>query len=206
MLGQLSACATMRKTDCLNADWHQFGYNAGLKGDLEKTKTFNAQKEACNKKGISANWEQFKQGHSNGIAEFCQLKNAVELGVRGVERAIDNEVCHEEDYPGFSESFWVGYILHVLKNRVNESKAEIASLRSNADKLREHLREIRSDGQGLSNRIRNIESRIEKAQWRLNEDLPIRDNYSHFIYQDYIPKLSREFIVPRQRETSNNAQ
>ncbi len=221
-LGQLGACAVMSKTDCLTADWRQIGYGVGLDGKLDKKEAFNVRQQACSKHGANPVWEQFEQGHADGIVEFCQLVNAVELGARGAHHAIDNRVCSERDYPGFGEAFSVGYRLHSLTRRVNESNSIITDLSNQVHRYEKSIRRInqqistqgsnesnlnqlKSERRNLRNRIYQLERDAEQYRRRLYDDLSARDSYSDYVYQDYITALSDRFVDPRRDKKLNRS-
>lgn len=219
-LSQLGACAVMSKSDCLNADWRQVGYGVGIDGKLDKTDAFNVREKACVKHGAPANWEQFKDGHADGIVEFCQLINAVELGARGAHRAIDNQVCPERDYPGFGEAFRVGYKLHTLNSRIYENNSEIVNLNNQIHRYEKQIRRInqdlsaqgsnesnlnqlKSERRNLRNRIYQLDRNAEQYRRRLYQDQSARDSYSAYVYEDYITTLSDRFVDPRNKKPSN---
>jgi len=76
-LNQLGACAVISKKECLNADWYQIGKNVAFNGNTDLNNAFDRRKRTCEKHGEIANWQRFQQGHSDGIVEYCQLRNAV---------------------------------------------------------------------------------------------------------------------------------
>ncbi len=220
-LSQLGACAVMSKQECLNADWRQVGYHIGNNGNIDISEAFNLRERTCAKHGATANWRQFKLGHADGIVQFCQLGNAVELGVDGVNRAIDDQVCSERDYPGFREAFDKGYKLHLLRSRVQQSHATISDLNNRAYRYQKDIRRInhdlrsedldldkserkhlRRERRELRRHLYRLEDEIEQCRKRLYHQQSEANNYSDYVYQDYLLSLSNEFIDPRNRRLS----
>lgn len=213
-LSQLGACAVMSKKECLTADWEQVGYGVGLDGNPNQTYTFNKREKACAKHGAAANWGEFQQGHSDGVVEFCQLGNAVELGADGVSRAIDQQVCPERDYPGFREAFNVGYKLHALRSDVQNSRSTISSLESRRygyEKDLKHIRKqinsedtdklehksLRYDRRQIRDYMYDIDREIEQCRQRLYHEQSVANDYSDYVYNDYVFSLSDQFVDPR---------
>ena len=214
MLTQLSACAVMTKQECLSADWQHVGYNVGLSGKVDISKEFNRRAKTCAKHGSTANWQEFSAGHSDGIVQFCQLDNAVELGVKGARYAINNEVCPDHYYPDFREAFDAGYQLHVLNDRVNESSSAILSaesyIRDYKKRIKRIDKQLRSAGldnhqvkslRHERNKLRDdifyLERDIAQYQRYLYHDKKEQRRYADFLYQEYLFNLSDEFVDPR---------
>ena len=130
LVTQLGACAVMSKSECLSADWQGVGYDVGFDGRSDISKAFNARADACAKHGSRANWPEFKSGHADGIEQFCQIDNALLLGIKGRNRARDDQTCPERIYPGFAKAFMDGYTLHELNNYVYDGEHELSQLES----------------------------------------------------------------------------
>ena len=79
----LGACASssMDKAECTAADWKAIGYEDGTRG--YKTNAFAKYRKACASHGIVANFDVYRAGHAEGIAEYCQPQNGYRLGTRG---------------------------------------------------------------------------------------------------------------------------
>lgn len=219
-LSQLGACAVISKKDCLDANWHQIGYRVGLSGNIQTDNAFRIREKSCAKHGATANWNQFEQGHDDGLVQYCQLDNAVRLGVNGVHKAIDYQICPERDYPGFTEAFSVGYKLHELRGHVHQIDAYLSDLQSKLYHYQQDIKHIneelrsndldKSKRKSLKNKrhklekySHNIKRDIRRQIHRLNDRQAIADHYAEFIYEDYLLHLSNEFIDPRKRRQSS---
>lgn len=215
-LSQLGACAVMSKTECLNADWRNVGYDVGLKGKTDVSNAFNRRSNACVKHGANADWGQFRQGHSDGVVEYCQLGNAVDLGVRGVRRAINDDVCPERDYPGFREAFNAGYQLHILSDRVRDASVSVSRVtghihesKKRIDHIKKELgvsgldaderKRLKRERRQLRYDISQLERDLVRYQQYLYKDRAAKNDYADFLYQEYIEGLSNEFVDPREK-------
>lgn len=216
-LCQLASCAVMSKQECLSADWKQVGYEVGLTGDTNKSDAFNAREQMCSQYGESADSTLFDEGHANGVVEYCQLSNAVELGVDGADNAITSGVCPHRDYPGFRRSFEVGYQLYTLRSRAKESGNAMASLNSQANRAQQEIRLLnrQSGSQDIDNSLRKqlsyeyaeaandierLERQIEELRRRQAIDQSAARDYAEYIYEDYLVSLSGEFVDPRNNK------
>ncbi len=219
-LTQLGACAAVSKTECLNSDWNRIGYSVGSNGNINKTKAFNLREKICAKHGVNANRESFEQGHADGIVQYCQLSNAVQLGVNNVNRAIDNQVCPESKYTGFRDAFNAGNKLHKLTNYVKKTNSSILRLNNkvkenekDVDRINKKLSSEKSLNKSERKRlnyellelhVNSLKLNQEVLQYneRLHENKLNVDDYSEYLYQDYLLNLSNEFVDPRQNKES----
>jgi len=216
-LTQLSACAVLSKTDCLNADWRQIGYDVALNGNTNKESAFALREKACIKHGTTANWNEFNLGHSDGSVQYCQLDNAVQLGIKGVTRVIDNQICPERDYRGFNQAFNTGYRLYKLNERIHYASTNISNLNSQLYTYQTDIRHIEKklSSKGLDKSERKqlhhkrkklqhyyyeIDQEIEQHHYHLHQSQIAADNYADFIYQDYLLNIDTRFIDPRKEK------
>lgn len=96
----LSACATMNKDECLVADWQAVGYQQGLKG--QNAGSFEKYQKSCAKHQISADFSAFKQGHAQGINDYCTFEQGLTLGKNGHQ---SNNLCTYKKFPDFAEGY-----------------------------------------------------------------------------------------------------
>jgi len=216
---QLTACAVMSKQECVSADWRQVGYDVGVDGNTDISDQFNRREQTCVKHGTSANWQQFQQGHSDGIVQYCQLGNALELGASGHSQVIDEQVCAERDYPGFRQAFDVGYQLYVLRSRARDSHSALVNLSDSRDhheqsnrRIRHRLREgdiDEDERRRLRYRLREnrddiyqIDHKVDQYRRRYQQDQSEANRYANEVYDDYAFSLSDRFIDPRVKSSA----
>ena len=217
VLSQLSACAVMSKKECLNANWQEIGYRVATDGNPDMPTEFNSREKACAKHGAIADWFEFSQGHSDGTVDYCQLSNAVDLGVIGRKSTIDDNVCPENDYPGFNDAFFVGYKLFLLKQEAYHSEITLSDLestlysyekrisrlnnqlsdeeldKSEIKSIKQHRRQIKRNIHDVKSDIKSYENHLYFDELRVSE-------YADFLYQDYMLGLSIKYVDPRIKD------
>ncbi len=216
MLSQLSACAVMSKQQCMDANWREVGYKVAYSGAVSQVETFEKREKACAKHGEVANYQQFLQGFADGRVYHCQLNNAVELGVKGRLRTLENNLCPERDYPGFSEAFEVGFKLNRLRGIASRSSQSISSLNSTIYSNRKRIDRINNkinsgdldqdDRKRLRHERRRLRDDILYAKREVShleriyyDDLAEARSYQDYVYNDYVYSLDDRHIDPRVR-------
>jgi len=119
-----AGCASMSKDECLAVDWRTIGYEDGVAG--RSGDHIAEHRKACAKYGVRADLDQYQQGRSQGLREFCQPMNGYRLGVRGGNYY---GVCPVELERPFLAAFDSGHQLYVLTARVSNAEAELDSKR-----------------------------------------------------------------------------
>jgi len=122
---QLGACAVISKSECEDNNWQRVGYSAGADGEADSLIAFNKRADVCAKYGLPADISGFEIGYAQGKDDFCEISNAVKLGVRGQRRAVDDQVCTDFRYLGFNAAFNKGYGLYKLKRQLAETQSQI---------------------------------------------------------------------------------
>jgi hypothetical protein len=120
----MAGCAGMSKDECLAVDWRTIGYEDGVEG--RPGDHIAEHRKACAKYGVRADLDQYQQGRSQGLREFCQPVNGYRLGVRGGNYY---GVCPVELERPFLGAFDAGHQLHVLTARVSNAEAELSNKR-----------------------------------------------------------------------------
>ena len=75
------ACATLSREECVQGSWYDLGLMDGRAGTTYK-RLGNHQK-ACSEYGISLDHDEYKAGRTQGLDDYCQLDNAIEMGLKG---------------------------------------------------------------------------------------------------------------------------
>lgn len=124
-VAQLTACAVISKSECEDSNWQRVGYSAGADGEPDSLVAFNKRADICANYGLPADLPAFEVGYAQGIDSFCEISNAVKLGMRGQHRAIDNQVCPDSRYLGFNAAFNKGYGLYKLNRQLSDTRSQI---------------------------------------------------------------------------------
>ena len=96
----LSACATMNRSECLNADWQIIGMEDGSRG--QRLAYIGKHREACAEYNVAPDLEKYQQGRLQGLKQYCTYNNGFGLGQRG---SNFNDVCP----PGLIDDYQIGY-------------------------------------------------------------------------------------------------
>lgn len=190
----------MSKTDCLDADWYQQGYEVGSAGEPEISKAFNKREKRCAKYGAAADWVAFENGYSEGVDQYCEVSNALKLGVRGISRSI--ETCPESEYFGFYRAFNAGYKLFQLNEQAREAGYQLDRLQNSiynkqreAQNIRYRLNsgELTKDEQSYAaERYRRLRRQINylrydsrKFETRLYDSQRAADKYQRYLETEF---------------------
>lgn len=116
----LAGCATMSGDECATSDWTAVGYEDGSRGYTSDR--FGKHRKACAKHGITADFQAYQQGRSQGLVEFCQPSRGFNLGANGGQY---NGVCAVELEADFLDAYRVGQQLYTLRSNVNSANSMI---------------------------------------------------------------------------------
>ena len=122
----LAGCATMNKEECEVADWRAVGYQHGAKG--QSATAFETYQKDCSKHQIKADFSAFKQGHQQGIDEYCIYERGMELGRAG---ANYNNQCPSSRYERFEDGYFAGLIRYCTYDKGYELGVRGAAVNAN---------------------------------------------------------------------------
>ena len=94
--GLLSACATLSKNECLQADWFEIGRRDGAAG--KPRAVFQEHIDACQEHGVRANRKAYYAGRDEGLRFYCSEDNGFNLGRRGVRYRLVCPANLESDF------------------------------------------------------------------------------------------------------------
>jgi len=116
----LAGCATMSSDECATSDWTAVGYEDGSRGYTSER--FSKHRKACAKHGVTADFQAYQQGRSQGLVEFCQPGRGFNLGANGGQY---NGVCSVELEADFLDAYRVGQQLYKLRSNVSSANSQI---------------------------------------------------------------------------------
>ena len=125
LIASLSGCASMSADECVMSDWSAVGYEDGARGYTSER--FGQHRKACAKHGVSADFQAYQQGRSQGLREFCQPGRGFTVGVNGGRY---HGVCPVELEGEFVEAYNAGYKLYSLRAAVNSANSAIYEKKS----------------------------------------------------------------------------
>lgn len=116
----LGGCASMSSDECAMSDWSAVGYEDGSRGYTSER--FSNHRKACAKHGITADFQAYQQGRSEGLVEFCQPGRGFNYGANGGQY---NGVCATDLEPEFLDAYRAGNKLYTLRSYVNAANSQI---------------------------------------------------------------------------------
>jgi hypothetical protein len=129
----LASCTVMSPQECKLANWREIGLTDGMTG--KPMNIFEARRAECAEANVKADTNNYLVGREQGLRTYCQIPNALEIGLRGEKyqgvcpAAIDTEFRRRHD---------IGYDVYRLR-------VEIAKLESRHVALEDGLRKKKID-------------------------------------------------------------
>lgn len=182
-LAGLVGCASMNKSECLNADWYMIGMEDGSQG--QPVSHIGKHRKACAEYNVTPDLMTYEAGHAAGMEQFCTESKGFRLGKKG---GFYGGVCP----PELEEDFLIGYDagkkVHVASIEAKQAANAARSNQAQLDKLKkdikakeallissktsemarvELLKEIKADGKKVAEliaRIPDLESDKEEKQ------------------------------------------
>lgn len=115
----LSSCATMKKEECLTADWYQIGYEDGTRG--YPVNRVGLHRKACSKYSVTPDFELYQRGREEGLVEYCTPHKGYQLGLSGRQY---NDVCQGESKTQFMVAYNTGRDIYLFQRDVQKEERE----------------------------------------------------------------------------------
>ena len=131
----MSGCASMSAEECMSSDWYAIGFEDGARG--YGADQLSNRRQACAKHGVTADFQAYQSGRTEGLKEFCQPQRGFNVGAAGGRY---NGVCPSHLEPGFLDAFRVGAQLHTLRSNVNSANYRISSKQAELARLEDSIR------------------------------------------------------------------
>lgn len=155
-----SGCATMNKSECLEADWQVLGLEDGAEG--HKLSYIGERRKACAEYGVAPNLEQYQIGREAGLKQFCTYGNGYSQASRGF---ADTGVCQGALQASYSEGFNNGRVIYDMGKEIDSGAR--------------HIRSKHSELAALDEDIRRIESRLISHAGSRSSRKNLLDDYTH---------------------------
>ena len=158
----VTACASLDKEDCVQADWYTIGLEDGARG--RAIERLGDHRRACAEHRIVPNAERYMAGRSDGLKSFCTYERGYSEGRAGHTYAA---ACPQP--ASFLAGYNRGRELHALHRERDEIEREITKTRN---ALREGIPEPRARARAidrleqLTRESGEIQSRIQAAEQR----------------------------------------
>ena len=137
----LSACASMNRNQCVNADWYAVGLEDGARGrPLER---LGDHRRACAEYGVAPDGGRYVAGRNEGLKSFCTYDRGYASGRAGHAHAA---VCpaalaayYDAGYRDGRERYELTRRLGAVQEQIRNSKA---ALKADIPGRRERAREV----------------------------------------------------------------
>lgn len=160
----LAACASMNRSQCVNADWYAIGLEDGARGRaLER---LGEHRRACAEYNVVPDTARYVGGRNEGLKSFCTYERGFAEGRAGHSYVA---ACPAPSAAAFLAGYQRGHELHDLHQRLDEVEREIASIKSTLTKgipepraRAEQLERL----EGLTRESESLQARISQAERR----------------------------------------
>jgi hypothetical protein len=107
ILFSLNGCATLSQKDCLQGSWFELGLQDGRQGKL--LSRLSQHQKSCAEYGIYVDKKDYYAGRNKGLEDYCQLDNAIDLGLSGYRY---QSVCPADIHRDFLRYNRVAYAIY----------------------------------------------------------------------------------------------
>jgi hypothetical protein len=133
----LSACATLNKSECRNADWKIIGLEDGSKG--RNTTYIGNHRKACAEYGVAPDLDRYLAGHREGLEQFCTAEIGFTQGKRGYQY---NGVCPAEFRGDFLYGYERGHELYLIAREINQINRRVKNMDSELTDINTRINEL----------------------------------------------------------------
>jgi Protein of unknown function (DUF2799) len=129
LVGSLSGCASLSKSECLAADWEDIGVRDGANGHAEEYLIQHAK--ACAKVDVVPDRGAWQRGRERGLERYCVPRRAYQSGEYG--SGFNLEQCVSYDQQRLEDAWRKGNDVHRLSNDLGSIDSEIRSIHASLD-------------------------------------------------------------------------
>jgi hypothetical protein len=119
-----SGCASLSKSECLNADWQDIGVRDGANGQPEEYLIRHST--ACAKVGVTPDRERWLAGREQGLERFCTPQRAYQIGEYG--GSFDAAICRNFDQERLFDAYNKGRDVNRLAGEIGSLDNEIRDI------------------------------------------------------------------------------
>jgi uncharacterized protein DUF2799 len=120
MAAIVSGCASLDRSECLNANWYAIGLEDGARGrPLER---LGDHRRACAEHKIAPDAERYVAGRNEGLKSFCTYERGFSQGRSGQTYAGS---CPANLAANFQSGYQLGHELYDLHRRLSEVQNQI---------------------------------------------------------------------------------
>jgi hypothetical protein len=124
LLASLGGCASLSKSECLNANWEDIGTRDGANGHPEEYLIQHST--ACAKVGVAPDRGAWLRGRDIGLERFCTPHRAYQLGEYGSN--FESGICRNFDQERLQDAYEKGRDVHRRSDELSSIDNEIRSI------------------------------------------------------------------------------
>ena len=125
-LGALSGCASLSKSECLNANWEDIGVRDGANGQPEEYLIQHST--ACAKVNVAPDRGAWLHGRDKGLERYCLPHRMYNIGEYG--GAFDAGICRNFDQERLVDAYQKGRDVNRRASALSEIDAELRDIRT----------------------------------------------------------------------------
>ena len=135
VLASLGGCASLSKSECLNANWEDIGIRDGANGQPEEYLILHST--ACAKVHVVPDRGAYLHGRETGLERFCVPHRAYQIGEYG--NGFDVGICRNFDQERLQVAYEKGRDVHQRSADLNSIDNELRDIHVRLeDKDKEH--------------------------------------------------------------------
>ena len=164
-----SACATLSREECVQGSWHSLGLQDGRAGATYKR--LGEHQKACSEYGVRVDNEQYKAGRQQGLNDYCQLDNAIDMGLKGNRY---QSVCPSDIHSDFKRHNRAAYDVYQRKEELEKLDKDLLNKESrllsskltddDRKKIRRKISDLDRKRQRLRDRIYSSERELDRLR------------------------------------------
>lgn len=164
---------SLSEYQCTAGDWYTVGETDGRNG-YGKSRLL-AHQNACGPQGIVPDSAAYREGWSQGIAQFCEPQRGFQQGVSGHSMS---KTCPQRLQVSFAQAYAEGRRLYEARSEVSHLENAIAKAEQRIDRINTEMIQLATaqlaDGLSPADRVNLATSTQEllSEQQRVRRDLP----------------------------------
>ncbi len=171
----ISGCANMNQAECETANWRAIGYEDGVAGARDSQ--FSQHRQECAEHGVTADINDYLDGHAEGAKKYCTQTNGFFLGLKG---QTYNGNCTEALAPGFLNGLTDGKRIHAAQRAMSSADDALEGLYARIENFEEVLLDknnlLIADGLVRAERL-EIRQQIESLEINMVELIDLISEY-----------------------------
>lgn len=130
----ISGCANMNQAECETANWRAIGYEDGVAGARDSQ--FSQHRQECAEHGVTADINDYLDGHAEGAKKYCTQTNGFFLGIKGQNY---NGNCTEALAPAFLNGLTDGKRIYSAQRAMSSADDALERLYARIENFEEVL-------------------------------------------------------------------